>query len=504
MKKGIIYSGILSFCVLLSSCNSWLDVEPKTEIKGDKMFENESGFKDALIGCYMLMAESSLYGKEMTVCFLDVLAQQYELTTSNNYKNASEYNYENTTSIVDGIWQKTYRIIANINYLLEMLEERKDILHPTNYAIIKGEAIGLRAFLHFDLLRIFGWGNLVNEPANLEKLCIPYVTEYSKVLTKQSTVKEILSYIHKDLDIADQLLNEYDSYGTAVKNDEYELPNNDGFYTNRRNRFNYYAVKATQSRVYMWEGKYQEALNAIEDLFVKNELVSWVNPDNSIHVEENLRDLSYTVEHIFNLDVNNMYESLRPYVEKYQIKTDFSVSDNQNYFYITKANGELLYEIADGTGLSDFRYTRGLDKTDATAWTFLKFYEATESKSPGKNKMPLIRKPEIFYNAAECYNKLGDTPKAIETLNRVRVARGILYEKNLPNTLSSEEVNTEIQKEWKKEFIGEGQMFFYYKRLGLTIPNASLAPSDRLFVLPLPEEEIEIGGREDYKQDKNQ
>ena len=41
-------------------------------------------------------------------------------------------------------------------------------------------------------------------------------------------------------------------------------------------------------------------------------------------------------------------------------------------------------------------------------------------------------------------------------------------------------------------------MFFYYKRLGLNIPNASLGAGDALFVLPLPETEVEIGGREDY------
>ena len=60
------------------------------------------------------------------------------------------------------------------------------------------------------------------------------------------------------------------------------------------------------------------------------------------------------------------------------------------------------------------------------------------------------------------------------------------------------EISREIQKEWQKEFAGEGQLFFYYKRLGLNIPNASLGAGDALFVLPLPETEVEIGGREDY------
>ena len=57
----------------LTGCQDWLDVQPKTEIKQDKMFETESGFKDALIGAYMLMTDSMTNGREMTVTFLDVL-----------------------------------------------------------------------------------------------------------------------------------------------------------------------------------------------------------------------------------------------------------------------------------------------------------------------------------------------------------------------------------------------------------------------------------------------
>ena len=85
------------------------------------------------------------------------------------------------------------------------------------------------------------------------------------------------------------------------------------------------------------------------------------------------------------------------------------------------------------------------------------------------------------------------------------MARGILYEKNLPETLSKEEIDAAIEKEWRKEYIGEGQMFFYYKRLGKPVPNATVSGDD-LFVIPLPEKEVEIGGREDYGKtdiDKN-
>ena len=62
------------FCVLLllcttMSCENWLDVDPKTEIKSELMFQSVSGFKDALMGVYLTLRDPELYGKEATcVC----------------------------------------------------------------------------------------------------------------------------------------------------------------------------------------------------------------------------------------------------------------------------------------------------------------------------------------------------------------------------------------------------------------------------------------------------
>lgn len=37
----------------ITSCEKWLDVNPKSEIKADKLFDTEAGFKDALTGLYI-------------------------------------------------------------------------------------------------------------------------------------------------------------------------------------------------------------------------------------------------------------------------------------------------------------------------------------------------------------------------------------------------------------------------------------------------------------------
>ena len=47
----------------------------------------------------------------------------------------------------------------------------------------------------------------------------------------------------------------------------------------------------------------------------------------------------------------------------------------------------------------------------------------------------------------------------------------------------------------RREFLGEGQMFFQYKRLNTNILNVlnEVPASNEVFVLPLPEGEIEYG-----------
>ena len=69
------------------------------------------------------------------------------------------------------------------------------------------------------------------------------------------------------------------------------MDEDDLFFKERKSRFNYYAVKATEARVCMWEGKYKEALAAIEELFMKKQVIPWVDPESSVHVEEKTRDL---------------------------------------------------------------------------------------------------------------------------------------------------------------------------------------------------------------------
>lgn len=102
--------------------------------------------------------------------------------------------------------------------------------------------------------------------------------------------------------------------------------------------------------------------------------------------------------------------------------------------------------------------------------------------------MPAIRISEMYYIAAETAQS---SQEASNYLNKLRQARNI---SNDLIGLDEEMLRQEIYKEYKKEFFGEGQLFFYYKRLNAENAGAWTMPFK--YVLPMPEDEINFGGRQ--------
>jgi hypothetical protein len=102
---------------------------------------------------------------------------------------------------------------------------------------------------------------------------------------------------------------------------------------------------------------------------------------------------------------------------------------------------------------------------------------------------PSFRLAEAYYIAAEASYDSNPT-KAIEYLNTVRTHRGIID--LLPNTLGKSAFMNELVKEARKEFYGESQIFYMYKRLNLDIVAASgqiYPASNSIYVFPIPDDE---------------
>lgn len=108
----------------------------------------------------------------------------------------------------------------------------------------------------------------------------------------------------------------------------------------------------------------------------------------------------------------------------------------------------------------------------------------------------MIRLSEMFLIAAESgFDQ--DKENAIALLEELRLNRGIGAE--ISATISAEKFREELTIEARREFLGEGQMFYWYKRLGLPVGLDEIEVSPATFCLPLPATEVEFGNRtEDY------
>jgi hypothetical protein len=490
MKKNIKNLAIVFLMILsFSSCEDWLDVTTSAEINADDQFQTEQGFKDALIGAYIGMTAPELYARDMTYNIVDLLSQQYEtLPTLAQFDQVQRYEYQNVfaSNQIDNLWAKNYNVIANINAALGYMESKEDVLNPINYKLIKGELLGLRAFLHFDLMRLYNLGGLANRPNGDGKLAIPYVTKYTKNLTSQKSYSETFQLMEKDINESIDLLSIVDPIyqETSRPASYYDQVNRDGFFNKREQRMNYYAVKALQARVMIWQGttdKLQTAQIAAEEVISKSQKML-INSGNYPITSD---PILYP-EILFALDVNALEN----------INQRFLNGDGNTAYdalLISTSKADEVYETSNANiGIADIRYNTLLN-SQTQGFISIKLKQENGLQNP--NKIPLIKVPEMYYIAAESYID-SNLLKAIEYINKVRVSRGIIQ--NIPDTASKQDVEKELFKEYRKEFVGEGQLFFYYKRTARTsIPGLSqnTIVGDKIYVLPFPDSEIFFGGQ---------
>ena len=169
------------------ACDSWLDTTPPSQVPEEDQFDDEFGFRQALIGCYIGMADVDLYGKQLTWYSVEMQCVQYSIHTQAKIYAMGTYQYttQRALSVLNSVWEKAYNVIANANNALKFIDKRQGVLDPISYRMIKGELLAIRAMLHFDLMRLYGYGNLANRTDKSTRLTIPYVKDYDKEITLQ-------------------------------------------------------------------------------------------------------------------------------------------------------------------------------------------------------------------------------------------------------------------------------------------------------------------------------
>lgn len=460
IKYTILSFGLL---MLLSSCENWLDVSPRTEVKETDLFSKESGFKTALLGQYINMSKTTLYGGNLSMGFMDILAQYYSVTSEkSDFLPMSRYNYkhEKVKPVVAGIWGGMYEVIANLNNLLYNMETHKSLFTGSNYNIIKGEALGLRAFLHFDLLRMYAPSSALGQDA----MAIPYVNQVTNVAFPQLTVKQVAEAAIRDLTEAEELLRDVDPIGPAFKdysdtgkeNAEYDA--DEGFLSYRRERMNYWAVIATMARVYQYLDNKPKAW----EYAYKATGTSRVSPTDGIFKLYSDKLTTYS-DAYFNPKLDAEKQLVIPVEWK-------------NSIYETTKYGSI-----------DSRLKEWFNYYPNSSDEFMSKYMKQQEVEPVN--IVLIRGCEMYYIGAESCTAQ-DT--AFQMINRVRNAFDISRVFDLKEGVN--DLETELYHEYQKSFVGEGQLFYYMKRKNYArIENSTAMDFPALYTFPVPDNEKEFG-----------
>ena len=153
---------IILFGMMLTGfagCADFLDVQPQDKQSEKQLFATRGGYYMAVNGIYNKIAASALYGKNLSFELVDVISKRYQPLLANTYLTALStfaYTDNSVEKELSSTWTAAYNTILNCNVVLENIDGSVGVLPEQERRMLKGEMLAVRAFLHFDMLRLFG------------------------------------------------------------------------------------------------------------------------------------------------------------------------------------------------------------------------------------------------------------------------------------------------------------------------------------------------------------
>ncbi len=485
----------------LSACNKWLDVKPKGQSTDEEQFKTELGFKDALTGAYIRLKSDNLYGGHLTWGALEHMALNWDLERQaplNAYYSlrTGDYRTANTRTMLDGIFRDQFKVIADVNAILTRIDGKQSIFSPGYYEIIKGEALALRALVHFEALRLFG--PIPSKPGTEKWL--PYVKTVDNQIHEGLAFGAYLSEVLHDLEAAAALLEKSDPVlkhtFKALKSPK-EDPNNvpaitDDFLMDRELRFNYYAVLALQARVYQWlsmsESSYSEKALAYAKKIIDISQPGQQSTRLGTEADRTKGDYTMTPEYLFGVHVFNLSSRYPALFGETGTFSKFDFDKTSGTFNMLNNLFPPNERALDVRWKDQWAYKA--DPTKPNSVTYAKYFQ--KSVSP-LNRVPLIRLSEMYLIATE----FAPTKTQAEAYYKTYCdAKGIPFTNGFTSTGWETDRKNKLIREVTREFFAEGKAFLNYKRLNVIYLPSSwtytyYVGSDKKYLVPKPDREID-------------
>ncbi len=465
---GIAVASVAVAGMSLTSCSD-LDENPYTFIDPNSYYKNEGEVNAALTGVYNRFRRIYSGNNSLYVAHVEILTEQgWPTYNKENMQQLSQWPFANDASVggVMKVWAMAYDCINRANVVLNRVDAVS--MSDASKQRIKGQALFLRGYTYFHLLRLYGGVPLTTTYTNgVEGLDIP-----------RSSLEDTYQRVIDDLKAAADMLPPRGSEAYDVW------------------RVSQGAAYAALGEVYLYRATMNN--NNVDDLKLAKEY-SWKVIDSHVYdLMPNFTDNFYW----FNANAKNCKESV--------FELQFAAKDGQtnnmhHRFGLGRTNRAYMgaYQYAR-FGVSGYLYREMLNNGDKRAEACLTYFEGLcgddskvqtvqpcrynpetlswepkawndrpaehravfnckyfDNRTDGSLNMPnanfpIIRYSEVLLNYAEAANLL-NAGDGMEQLKEVRKRAGLTPQ---PAATTQQEIDDEILNQRRYEFVGEAKIFF--------------------------------------------
>jgi hypothetical protein len=446
IKIGIILLFILTICLWLYSCDSFTETDlPKSQLIKTAVFQDVKTATAALSDCYAQMRDYSMItgNSDGISSLMGNYADEFTYygVSESPLQNFYSHTVLPSNSGISVLWNSGYSQIYAANAIEEGVENSTAIIGD-NRNRLKGEALFIRAFMHFYLVNLFG--------------NIPYIvtTDY-KTNTAVSRQPEAVVYekIITDLLQAKDLLPQT-------------------YTSSQRIRPNKYTAAALLARVYLYAGKWELAQGEASAVINNTALYKW-QPD---------------LDRVFLKDSPATIWQLHPGVAGLNTTEGRSFIFNSTPPAIEAVSQQLLDAFETGDARKDHWLGSISDGTDTFYFPFK--YKLDTNTGTSQEYSILFRLEEQYLIRAETSAHLNNLAQARDDINKIRQRAG------LADTAAdtSEDLLQVVFQERRIELFCEfGHRWFDLKRTGAAnaaLSNIKPAWKNSDVLLPLPESEL--------------
>ena len=450
--------GILLLAVQLSSCESFLEVEEVGRASIPVFFTDMDGIRAALPGTYTAVHK---YYDDYFMLYPDAAGDLFNMIpTGEGTKMYTQFNYlstpEEEIGAVGYIWRDGLRAMANANNILEyhpiLLKENPGSLEELDR--IKGEALFLRALIHFDLVRVYAQPYNFTSTASHPGIPILLYTPGPNENLHRSSVAEVYDQILGDLQTAENILSEY--------------PKRSSYHASHQ------AVQALLARVNLYMENWPAAKQYADQVIGTSQLTIGEEYVNMF------RTVSQSSESIFQLSGHLKGSSIRDFYTPagpigYASEKLISLYDNPQDLRLK------LLDVEGGTN------------------TTLKYEVPGQTEEERQIDIVVLRAAEMYLIAAEAMAQMNQLSEAEDYLKAIQArALGIDPSEVELSYSSQEELLDIILEERARELSFEGHRLFDLNRLGRDLERGedvnssmkTLTHPSPYFILPFPQSEL--------------